>query len=63
MLTIQPYAMMSPNISTGDYRITFGSNPPSAISIVDLSGDATTVILTMNTRFGTGDTRANWHYY
>ena len=32
------------------------ANPPSAISIVDLSGDATTVILTMNTRFGTGDT-------
>ena len=58
-LTIHvPYAMtLSPNtLSTGDYRITFGSNPPSAISIVDLSGDATTVILTMNTRFGTGDT-------
>ena len=48
-LTIHvPYAMtLSPNtLSTGDYRITFGSNPPSAISIVDLSGDATTVILT-----------------
>ena len=38
-LTIHvPYAMtLSPNtLSTGDYRITFGSNPPSAISIVDL---------------------------
>ena len=58
-LTIHvPYAMtLNPNtLSTGDYRITFGSNPPSAISIVDLSDDATTVILTMNTRFGTGDT-------
>ena len=41
-LTIHvPYAMtLSPNtLSTGDYRITFGSNPPSAISIVDLSDD------------------------
>ena len=58
-LTIHvPYAMtLSPNtLSTGDYRITFGSNPPSSISTVDLSSDATTAILTMNTPFGTGDT-------
>ena len=48
---------LSPNtLSTGDYRITFGSNPPSGINTVDLSDDATTVILTMNTQFGTGDT-------
>ena len=43
-LTIHvPYAMtLSPNtLSTGDYRITFGTlHPPSAISIVDLSGAA-----------------------
>ena len=58
-LTIHvPYAMtLSPNtLSTGDYRITFGTNPPSVISTVDLSNDATTVILTMTTPFGTGDT-------
>ena len=58
-LTIHvPYTMtLSPNtLSTGDYRITFGSNPPSGINTVDLSDDATTVILTMNTQFGTGDT-------
>ena len=57
-LTIHiPYTMtLSPNtLSTDDYRITFGSNPPSAISTVHLSNDATTVILTMNSPFGTGD--------
>ena len=43
-------------LSTDDYSITFGSNPPSSISTVDLSTDAITVILTMNTPFGTGNT-------
>ena len=53
-----PYAMtLNLNtLSTDDYSITFGSNPPSSISTVDLSTDAITVILTMNTPFGTGDT-------
>ena len=52
-----PYPItLNPNtISTDDYRITFGSNPSSAISTVHLSNYATTV-LTMNTPFGTGDT-------
>ena len=52
-----PYAMtLNLNtLSTDDYSITFG-NPPSSISTVDLSTDAITVILTMNTPFGTGDT-------
>ena len=53
-----PYAMtLNLNtLSTDDYSITFGSNPPSSISTVDLSTDAITVILTMNTPFGTGNT-------
>ena len=47
-----PYAMtLNLNtLSTDDYSITFGSNPPNKHS------DAITVILTMNTPFGTGDT-------
>ena len=44
---------MFPDMSSG---VTFGTNPPSVISTVDLSTDAITVILTMNTPFGTGDT-------
>ena len=58
-LTIHvPYTMtLNPNtISTDDYRITFGSNPPSTISAAHLSNDTITVILTMNSPFGTGDT-------
>ena len=51
-----PYTVDELTIRTGDYRITFGTNPPSVISTVDLSNDATTVILTMTTPFGTGDT-------
>ena len=57
-LTIHvPYTMtLNPNtISTDDYRITFGSNPPSTISAAHLSNDTITVILTMNSPFGTGD--------
>ena len=58
-LTIHvPYTMtLNPNtISTDDYHITFGSNPPSTISAAHLSNDTITVILTMNSPFGTGDT-------
>ena len=58
-LTIHvPYTMtLNPNtISVSDYRITFGSNPSSTINTVHLSDDTTTVILTMNTPFGTGNT-------
>ena len=53
-----PYMMaLNPStITASDYSVTFGSNPPSAISGVSLSDDLTGVILTMQIPFGTGDT-------
>ena len=43
-------------ISTGDYRVTFGSNSPSTISTAQLSTDTATVILEMQIPFGTDGT-------
>ena len=57
-MILVPYTtILDPStISTGDYRVTFGSNPPSTISTAQLSTDTATVVLEMQIPFGTGDT-------
>ena len=57
-MILVPYTtILDPStISTGDYRVTFGSNPPSTISTAQLSTDTATVILEMQIPFGTDGT-------